>query len=908
MCLKSKGIKALGLLNRSCPSVISMALAVLGGMTGSSPATAYAAGAAPLPQESEPSFPNRLSTPVPQALSGAPTMRGIRDAGGKGRVDYRISARLEEQRLPEEGDAFGSSRRVFQLAGRETLTWTNATADTVEDLWFHVYLNAYSNNRTSHMTAAKGVLRGTLVKEGWGWTDILGVRLPGSDVDLTDQLTWERPTDGNQNDFTVFRVPLPEPVGPGESLEVEVQWSSRLPRVRRRTGTKDDFMVVAQWFPKLGVYEEGRGWNCHQFHAFSEWYADYGTYEVTLDLPAEFKDRVFGSGERTNSLDDGDRVRVTFSAPAPDDRQRDDVSGRAPLVHDFMWTADPDYVVRTRRFVFDEWRERFPQEVKRAREIFGEEALLDLREVTVTALLQPEREAQAERHLDAVCATLFFYGLWFGEYPFRALTVVDPAWGAREAGGMEYPTIVTAGTSLFSRDSMHTPESVTIHEAGHQWFYLLVGNNEFEAAWLDEGLNSFADSEVLYRAFGPNKSTTSYARLPFDGVQLARFGAGSSGDALTGRAIRLPSLGWLGIEGRLEVRPLARSGFLDMWREQPALTLAPRWSDPRWGDRRGYLGSPDGDPIDNWAWHSLSRSSHYTNTYSRTATVLRSMPALYEAESEGELDGQATFLRALRHFALKWRFRHPYADDFFDALDEGDQADVDMDTYLADLFRGTATVDWRIDVEQRRPADLIGALPGDDGRFRLIGSESDAGELVPPPAEPESEQAEAGTESEAEVAEATTESATEEVATGASDTELEADVDELASDAPQSEDAESAAAAEGDPAWAIEVRVHRKGDLVLPVKVRLEYEDDTVEELFWSRSEQLQQRWLRLELRRDARLRSAAVDPDRGYFLDTDRSNNAWYAETERLTGLRWSERIFTQLAHRLHWQKGIGG
>ena len=133
--------------------------------------------------------------------------------GGKGRVDYRIDARLEEQRLAPEEDPFGSSRRVFTLDGRETLTWTNASADTVEDLWFHVYLNAFSNNRSTHMTAAKGVLRGTKVTDGWGWTDIDAVRLPASGVDLTSALTWERPTDGNANDYTVFRVPLPEPVG-----------------------------------------------------------------------------------------------------------------------------------------------------------------------------------------------------------------------------------------------------------------------------------------------------------------------------------------------------------------------------------------------------------------------------------------------------------------------------------------------------------------------------------------------------------------------------------------------------------------------------------------------------------------------------------------------------------------------
>ena len=85
--------------------------------------------------------------------------------------------------------------------------------------------------------------------------------------------------------------------------------------------------------------------------------------------------------------------------------------------------------------------------------------------------------------------------------------------------GMEYPTLFTAGTGLFTQPDEYRPESVTIHEAGHQFWYGLVGNNEFEAAWLDEGFNSYTDSEVLWRVYGPRRATTDYARVPVDGVQ-----------------------------------------------------------------------------------------------------------------------------------------------------------------------------------------------------------------------------------------------------------------------------------------------------------------------------------------------------------------------------------------------------
>ena len=94
-----------------------------------------------------------------------------------------------------------------------------------------------------------------------------------------------------------------------------------------------------------------------------------------------------------------------------------------------------------------------------------------------------------------------YYGLWFGEYPYGHLTVVDPAWrsGAR---GMEYPTLYTCGTRYLNPPGGGSPEGVTIHEAGHQFWYGLVGNNEFEHAWLDEGINTFSTARVFEVAYG----------------------------------------------------------------------------------------------------------------------------------------------------------------------------------------------------------------------------------------------------------------------------------------------------------------------------------------------------------------------------------------------------------------------
>ncbi|QDU86455.1 Peptidase family M1 [Planctomycetes bacterium Pla163] len=841
--------------------------------------------------------------PVTEPL-GPKTPGGVLDRGGRSRTDYAIDARLERT-AAGSNDTFAGDLDFFDLDGRLTLTWTNGSDDAVSDLWFHVYLNAFANNRTTHLEAARGVLRGTRVTEGWGFTEIEGVRLrtgdeaagaPALGADLMPTLTWEQPDDGNEYDRTVFRVELAEAVAPGATVAIDVEWNSRLPRVRRRTGTKDDFMLMAQWFPKLGVYESGRGWNCHQFHAWSEWYADYGTYDVSLDLPAEYwvddGAMVFGSGLRVNQMRRGDRTLVTFQAPSPEDREREDASGKKPLVHDFMWTADPDFVVESATFKFSDWQKRYPAEVERVRAALGPEADLELRDVTIDVLIQPERRAQAQRHIDATAATLFFYGLWFGEYPFERITVVDPAWGAREAGGMEYPTIFTAGTRLFTEKEMHSPESVTIHEAGHQWFYLLVGNNEFEAAWMDEGLNSFADSEVLDIVYGDRWATTDYSRIPSFGRQLIPFGNGVSGKSFSLRRINLPNLSFLGIDTDLYLQPNVDGGFVDWWRDQPIFTNAPERSDARWSDRARYLGTPDVDPIDNWPWLSAFRDSHYNNTYARTASVLRSMPALIAAASPG-VDGEEAFIRGMRHYASVWRYAHPYPDDFFRAFAEGDGVDVDLAPYFQDLFRDTLTVDWSIEVEQRRESDADGAFMGEDGQFRSYADDLAMGRTDEAPV--------AEDVADEEVPEAATEAATEDVV-----------ADAATDGGPPAEEARVVATGSevdrtAEP-YQVEILLRRRGDLALPVPVRVTFEDGTTRDEVWTRAEQLEQRWKRLRFESVSRVVSAEIDPDRGYYLDLDMSDNQWHAETDGRVQLRWTERVFNQLARQFQWQKGIGG
>ena len=740
-----------------------------------------------------------------------------------------------------------------RLDGQLTLTWVNNTQDAVDDLWFHLHHNAYKSNQSLHLTESKGRLRRHVLKRGWGYQEVTAISAGGTD--LMPSLTFQKTRRGKLEDETVFSVDLPYAVPAGGSISVDITWESHIPRVRRRTGSHGDFLFMSHWFPKLGVYEGGRGWNCHQFHMNTEFYADYGTYDVTLELPAEYRGdaaedgeeegdpKVGGSGVMLNDhkvLPDG-RVQVRFQAPSQADRERVDPLARealnkAPRVHGFAWTADPNFVVKNGTFSFATWKDKHPAEVDAAIHALqpaGDQ--ITLRDVKVRVLIQPERESQWKRHYEATCAALFFYGLWFGEYPYEQITVVDPAWGAGAAGGMEYPTLITCGTRMFTHKDMHSPEGVTVHEAGHQFWYGLVGNNEYEAAWLDEGLNSYTDSEVLFREYGPERRATWYGGLPVWGKAPGP----QPESGLLGRV--LDEQGWDLPAPPIPLRPFGDSAFLNYWRDQPRLTFVQEYTDPRHADRRGYLRDPESDPIEAFAFEYVDSNSYRTNSYPRTAAALRSLAGVV---------GQKAFLRGMRNFSEAWRYRHPYPDDFYAAFIEG--SGVDVSWYFDDVFRGSATVDWRVDVGQSQTPKPRGLRRDEALGWVPIDS--------PEPA--------AGADTE-----------------------------------------------EGGKPWTPDVVVRRSGDLRLPLTIKVTYErrenEDIGEAVYfeWSREDQDGQKWFRLPLEPDVRrIAGVELDPEHVYYLDRDLSNNQWWLKSDTRAPLRWLERSTTWSAGLLQWFSRIGG
>lgn len=378
-------------------------------------------------------------------------------------ANYRIEVRLDQQ--------------AKLLHGRETLTWKNDQDFAVSDLWFHLYQNAFRNDRSTFMReeALAGGIK--VKKDGWGFIEINSIRL-ASGEDLKPTLEFMSPDDDNADDRTVARVVLPRPVEPGGSVTVEIEFVEKLPDPPiARSGAHGNYWFASQWFPKIGVLRKD-GWNCHQYHNHTEFFADFGVYDVFITVPADHVVGATGTRAGLNGNPDG---TATHYFHAED-------------VHDFAWVSSPKFKEFTGRS----------------------------QDVEIRALIQPEHADQGRRHVEAAALGVKYFQDWYGDYPYPNLTVVDPARGAGETGGMEYPTFITAGTVMGMPKGVRPVEMVIIHEFGHNYWYHIVASNEFEDAWLDEGINTYSEIQIMRDLWG-KASFADFLGLKLDDLQVRRY-------------------------------------------------------------------------------------------------------------------------------------------------------------------------------------------------------------------------------------------------------------------------------------------------------------------------------------------------------------------------------------------------
>lgn len=360
------------------------------------------------------------------------------------------------------------------LSGREELLYANNSPDTLPELRFHLYPNAYRDRASRFAKDAErmGQFRFSFSGEkDRGWIEIDSVFAGGSD--MSDRAAVLEDT------ITEMVLSLPEPLPPGNSLTIVLHFRVKIPYLFSRLGRIRNHYEITQWYPKPVVYDS-KGWHPDGYRALGEFYGEYGTYDVVITLPDTMQ--IGATGEL---------VSVT-----PAGSGKSHYRFHAEKVHDFAFICDPYYKVTS--------------------EYHGN--------TLVRVLYFPREEKEWKKALGYAKDALTYYGRWYGEYPYSTLTVAQGFRGT--GGGMEYPNIVLLSIKPNSLTNLF--ETVVMHEVGHQWFYGVVGNNEMDEAWLDEGINTFSEIRYMEEKYGKDEKLFNFPRLlrflsPLNARYLHRF-------------------------------------------------------------------------------------------------------------------------------------------------------------------------------------------------------------------------------------------------------------------------------------------------------------------------------------------------------------------------------------------------
>ncbi len=366
-------------------------------------------------------------------------------------ASYTLSAKLDE--------------KEHRIEGEGRISFLNASTKPVARLYFHLYLNAFENTETLFLRSGDNRSGAKLGRPGFiSISSLTSPDFPG--VNLWDEASAHSP--GDPKDRTDIYVPLPRPLPVGETLELDVSFVSQLPEAVERTGYVGDFHLVAQWYPKLAKHEPDGHFEHFSFHPAAEFYADFGDYRVTLDVPENYQVGTTGTLTKAPALAHGRTRWIAFAAG----------------VHDFAWVA--------------------------ARELEVEERQLG--PVSVRVLTPPNTTVVKKKTWSTLDSALRNLGEHYGPYPYSTLTVVHPPKRAMRTGGMEYPSLITTGGSeITSRLNVRSIELIVVHELAHQWFQSALASNEARFPFLDEGLTSYAEWRYLDEVFGE----ASVADLPF---------------------------------------------------------------------------------------------------------------------------------------------------------------------------------------------------------------------------------------------------------------------------------------------------------------------------------------------------------------------------------------------------------
>ena len=343
-----------------------------------------------------------------------------------------------------------------QYTGVQTIKYTNNSPDTLHKAYYHLYFNAFQPGSMMDVRSLTisdpdkrvGDRISKLAPEEYGWQKVNSLTVNGIPA------TYE-------HDGTILDVKLPKAINPGETVEFVMDYQAQIPLQVRRSGRDNKEGIqysMTQWYPKLSEYDHD-GWHPNPYVG-REFYGIWGDFKVNITLPGTYT--IGGTGKLMNpdevgQIIDGDLV--TYTDTKADKTWR----FTAKNVHDYAWAADTDYT-HLRRFTDDG---------------------------TQVDYIYQKSETNAENWDNlhkCMDASLQYMNGRYGKYPYPRYAIIQGG-----DGGMEYPmaTLIT-GERAFS-----SLVGVSVHEWMHSWYQMILGTDEAQYPWMDEGFTSFASSEVM---------------------------------------------------------------------------------------------------------------------------------------------------------------------------------------------------------------------------------------------------------------------------------------------------------------------------------------------------------------------------------------------------------------------------
>ncbi len=407
-------------------------------------------------------------------------------------VNYTISAKLNDV--------------AHTIKGFETVEYKNNSPHELKYLIFHLWPNAYKNNKTD------------LAKQFLEHNDVEFYYAPESDKGFIDSLLfkigddtlkWEfykeeikdkngevkKGKDGKplkKEYIDIAKVFLKKTLYPDSTIKITTPFFVKIPSgLFSRLGHIGQSYQITQWYPKPAVYDKN-GWNPIPYLNQGEFYSEFGNFDVSITVPSNYL--VAATGELTGCPQEERMLELKAKETAQlykdfKVNKIGNLDGNSSFpasstewktlrytqknVHDFAWFADKRWYVLKGEYEFEKSGKL----------------------VSLWTFFTPNNSRYWKKSIQYLNDALHYYSKWNGDYPYSILQAVDGTISA--GGGMEYPTITNIG-DVSSDISL---ETVIMHEVGHNWFYGILGSNEREHPWMDEGMNSANELRYLQKKY-----------------------------------------------------------------------------------------------------------------------------------------------------------------------------------------------------------------------------------------------------------------------------------------------------------------------------------------------------------------------------------------------------------------------